>query len=153
MSKYITEYVSAKWKSFDDLWNNGLAFIVNQCLEDTATMHFLLLQNINITYLPNILQPIVDLQKGIISRFPATNKKFPNKLRILCTVADEELIPMSESILKNVGCIDRTFKFELTGKMKYAEDDNLGYLTPEELNLEKAKDIETENKYKQYLDE
>lgn len=151
--RYITEYVSAKWSSFDDLWNNGLGYIVDKSYEEAGTIHFLLLQNINISYLPNFLQPLVDLQRGIITKFPKTEICFPNNLRILCTVAREELIMMPTSILQYFGCIDKSYQFETNSPMKFADDANLGYLTTEELLRESEQEFEIENKFEQYIDE
>lgn len=151
--KYLTEYVSVKWTSFEDLWGNGLEYIVSKCIEDTDTMHFLLLQNINMSYIPSFLQPLVDLQKGIITKFPASDIPFPKNLRILCTVAEEELIKMPASSLKYFGCIDRAYHFESSEKMRLADDANLGYLSPNDLYNERKQNIEVENMFEQYIDE
>ena len=151
--RYITEYVSAKWASFDDLWNNGLAYIVEKSNEESETMHFLLLQNINLSYLPNFLQPLVDLQKGLISKFPATNIPLPRNLRILCTVAEGELIEMPATVLKYFGCIDKTCQFEISSAMIMADDANLGYLTVGELIREGQQDFEVQNMFEQYINE
>ncbi|MCR5333891.1 MAG: hypothetical protein K6E45_03090 [Bacteroidaceae bacterium] len=151
--RYITEYVSAKWASFDDLWNNGLAYIVEKCNEETDTIHFLLLQNINISYLPNFLQPLVDLQKGLIKKFPATDIPLPKNLRVLCTVSEDELIKMPSTILRYFGCIDKECQFETLSIMKMADDSNLGYLTTEELIREGQQDFEVHNMFEQYIDE
>ena len=151
--KYLTEYVSVKWTSFEDLWENGLAYIVSKSMEDTDTMYFLLLQNINLSYLPNYLQPLIDLQRGIISKFPVSDIPYPNNLRILCTVAEEELIKMPASSLKYFGCIDKTFYFESLEEMKFADDAGLGYLTPMELCNEREQNIEVPNMFEQYVDE
>jgi hypothetical protein len=151
--KYLTEYVSVKWTSFEDLWENGLAYIVSKSMEETDTMHFLLLQNINLSYLPNFLQPLIDLQRGIISKFPVSDIPYPNNLRILCTVAEEELIKMPASSLKYFGCIDKTFYFESLEEMKFADDASLGYLTPKQLCNEREQNIEVQNMFEQYVDE
>lgn len=151
--RYITEYVSAKWESFDDLWNNGLAYIVEKSNEEPETIHFLLLQNINISYLPNFLQPLVDLQKGLITKFPATDISLPKNLRILCTVAEDELIKMPATVLKYFGCIDKACQFETSATMKMADDANLGYLTTEKLLREGQQDFEVHNMFEQYIDE
>lgn len=151
--RYITEYVSAKWASFDDLWNNGLAYIVGISNEEPETIHFLLLQNINLSYLPNYLQPLADLQKGLITKFPATDIPLPKNLRILCTVAEDELITMPASVLKHFGCIDKDCQFDISSAMIMADDANLGYLTTEELIREGRQDFELHNMFEQYIDE
>lgn len=149
----MTEYVSAKWASFDDLWNNGLAYIVGKSNEEPETIHFLLLQNINLSYLPNYLQPLADLQKGLITKFPATDIPLPKNFRILCTVAEDELITMPASVLKHFGCIDKACQFDISSAMIMADDANLGYLTPEELIREGRQDFELHNMFEQYIDE
>ena len=151
--RYMTEYVSAKWASFDDLWNNGLAYIVGKSNEEPETIHFLLLQNINLSYLPNYLQPLADLQKGLITKFPATDIPLPKNLRILCTVAEDELITMPASVLKHFGCIDKACQFDISSAMIMADDANLGYLTTEELIREGRQDFELHNMFEQYIDE
>lgn len=151
--RYITEYVSAKWASFDDLWNNGLAYIVGISNEEPETIHFLLLQNINLSYLPNYLQPLADLQKGLITKFPATDIPLPKNLRILCTVAEDELITMPASVLKHFGCIAKACQFDISSAMIMADDANLGYLTTDELIREGRQDFELHNMFEQYIDE
>lgn len=151
--RYMTEYVSAKWESFDDLWNNGLAYVVGKSNEEPETIHFLLLQNINLSYLPNYLQPLADLQKGLITKFPATDIPLPKNLRILCTVAEDELITMPASVLKHFGCIDKACQFDISSAMIMADDANLGYLTTEELIREGRQDFELHNMFEQYIDE
>ena len=151
--RYMTEYVSAKWASFDDLWDNGLAYIVGKSNEEPEIIHFLLLQNINLSYLPNYLQPLADLQKRLITKFPATDIPLPKNLRILCTVAEDELITMPASVLKHFGCIDKACQFDISSAMIMADDANLGYLTTEELIREGRQDFELHNMFEQYIDE
>ncbi|MBQ1986875.1 MAG: hypothetical protein II235_01960 [Muribaculaceae bacterium] len=152
--KYLTEYVSAKWTSFKDLWENGLEYMVTQSIEEPDIMHFLLLQNINISYLPNFMQPLVDFQKRIITKFPDTGIPFPPNLRILCTIVEnDELIPMSKDVIRNFGCIDKSFYFEYPSTLDFADDANLGYLIPEELIQERKQITEVQNMFEQYIDE
>lgn len=151
--RYITEYVSAKWGSFDDLWNNGLAYIVEKSIEEPEIIHFLLLQNINLSYLPNFMQPLVDLHRGLLAKFPMTDIPLPKNLRILCTVAEDELITMPASILKHFGCIDKDCQFDTSSAMIMADDAQLGYLTTEELVREGQQNFEVHNMFEQYIDE
>ena len=151
--RYLTEYVGAKWGSFDDLWNNGLAYIVGKSNEEPETIHFLLLQNINLSYLPNFLQPLADLQKGLITKFPATDIPLPKNLRILCTVAEDDLITMPASVLKHFGCIDKAYQFDTSSALIMPDDANLGYLSTEELIREGQQYFEVHNMFEQYIDE
>lgn len=152
--RYLSEYVSASWKSFEDLWNNGLAFIVEKCREDEEMIHYLVLQNINLSYLPNYMQPLVDMQMGLISKFPNTDFKFPENLRILCTASDDEVIPMSKRCLQYIGCIEKSGDMvkDYYGRIK-PSDDMIGYLTSDILGLGAAVIKDVPNAYSSYLNE
>lgn len=152
--RYLNEYVSASWKSFEDLWNNGLAFVVEKCREDEEMIHYLVLQNINLSYLPNYMQPLVDLQMGLISKFPNTDCKFPENLRILCTASDEDVIPMSRRCLQYIGCIEKSGDMvkDYYGRIK-PSDDIMGYLTADILGLGAAIIKDVPNAYSSYLNE
>ena len=136
---YMVEYVSATWKSFADLWDNGLGCIIEECNKNEGLMHFLILQNINLTYLPNYMMPLIDMQKGVITKFPGTGMSFPQNLRILCTRTSDEVMPLSEDCLQYIGCIDDNFEKEHYGIIIPPENTNLGYLTPQV--LAKADDL------------
>lgn len=151
---YMTEYVNANWKSFDDLWNEGLGYITEQCVQNKNVMHFLILQNINLTYLPNYMQPIIDLQNGTIEKLPKYGIAFPENLRILCTVTEDEVIPLSAKCLKHMGCIDPTvFNMKYYGKFAAAIDAKCGFLSPDLLSEARNCSKNVPNFYKKYLDE
>jgi len=103
--KYLTEYVGVDWKSFNDLWENGLEFIVQECKKDDDMIHFLILQHINMSYIPSYMQPLFDLEMGLISKFPNSDLEYPSNLKILCTVSDDEVIPISRKTLELIGCV------------------------------------------------
>lgn len=151
--RYSIEYVSATWKSFDDLWQNGLGQIVDECYKKEDVMHFLILQNINLTYLPNYMMPLIDIQRDIISMFPGVNIKFPDNLRIICTVAKDELIPLAENCIKHIGCIDRIIEKEFNGRIVAPENTNIGYLTPKILKEEGEISKYIPNYYRSYLED
>lgn len=151
--RYSIEYVSATWKSFDDLWQNGLGQIVDECYKKEDVMHFLILQNINLTYLPNYMMPLIDIQRDIISMFPGVNIKFPDNLRIICTVAKDELIPLAENCIKHIGCIDRIIEKDFNGKIVAPENTNIGYLTPKILKEEGEISKYIPNYYRSYLED
>jgi hypothetical protein len=151
--RYSIEYVCATWKSFDDLWQNGLGQIVDECYKKEDVMHFLILQNINLTYLPNYMMPLIDIQRDIISMFPGVNIKFPDNLRIICTVAKDELIPLAENCIKHIGCIDRIIEKEFNGRIVAPENTNIGYLTPKILKEEGEISKYIPNYYRSYLED
>ena len=149
---YMTEYVNANWKSFDDLWNEGLGYITEQCGQNKDVMYFLILQNINLTYLPNYMQPIIDLQNGTIEKLPKNGITFPENLRILCTVTEDEVIPLSAKCLKHMGCIDPTVSnMKYYGKFSAAIDVKCGFLSPALLSEARKNTKNVPNFYKEYL--
>ena len=151
--RYSLEYVSATWKSFDDLWQNGLEQMVNECHKREDVMHFLILQNINLTYLPNYMMPLIDIQRDIISTFPGTNIKFPDNLRIICTIVDDNVMPLAENCIKHIGCIDKTIEKDFYGRIVAPESTNIGYLSPKILKEEGKTLKNVPNYYKSYLED
>ena len=151
---FMTEYVSANWKSFDDMWNEGFGFVVEHCMNNKDIMHFLILQNINLTYLPNYLQPLVDLQNGSIAKLPKYGVSFPENLRVICTITEDEVIPLSAKCLKHIGCVDpKGFDKEYCGKFRPAVDSKCGFLSASLLLDAKSNLKNVQNFYKEYLDE
>lgn len=151
---FMTEYVSANWKSFDDMWNEGFGFVVEHCMDNKDIMHFLILQNINLTYLPNYLQPLIDLQNGSIEKLPKYGVSFPENLRVICTITEDEVIPLNEKCLKYIGCVDpKGFDKEYYGKFTPAVDSKCGFLSASLLIDARSKSKNVPNFYKDYLDE
>ena len=62
-------------------------------------------------------------------------------------------MPMPEAVLKHFGCIDKSISFEPSHVMHFADDANLGYLTPTELSEVKEQAMEVQNMFEQYIDE
>ena len=151
--RYMTEYVSASWKSFEDFWINGLGYIVDKATRKNNIMHFLILQNINVTYLPNYMQPLVDLQRGVITKFPGKDFSFPDNLRIICTIAEDELIPLSKKCLQYIGCINNSDKKDYYTQIRSCDNNNIGYLSPKLLTEQRLSVKDVENSYSTYLDE
>ena len=113
--KYMIQCVSPEWRTFDLLWNHGLSTLVDSCNEHKEVLHYFVLQNCNLTYLPCILQPIVDITLGLMSRFPGTDKQFPENLRIILTITEEEGLPLASQNIKYFGCLK---------KVSYVIDEN-----------------------------
>jgi hypothetical protein len=149
---YAIEYVNVGWKSFDDLWSDGLMGIVQHCEAEPGTMHFLILQNINLSYLPNYMQPLVDIQMGISSTFPQ-GLSFPNNLRILCTLADGDVLPMSDKCISYIGCIEKESKEIHISQFKTAYNPKYGFLSPSKLEEGFEGLSNVPNFYKSYIDE
>lgn len=147
---YAVEYVSVSWKSFEDLWKEGLCNMVNHCKQESGIMHYLVLQNINLTYLPNFIQPLLDIQMGITDYLPS-GEEYPNNLRILCTITNEEVIPLSEQCVRYIGCIEKPSQAIFVGRFRAQYDARYGYLSPSKL-AEKAS-ANPSNFYKMYINE
>ena len=116
-------------------------------------MHFLILQNINVTYLPNYMQPLIDLQRGVITKFPGKGFSFPDNLRIICTIAEDELIPLSKKCLQYIGCINNSDKKDYYTQIRSCDNNNIGYLSPKLLMEQRLSVKDVENSYSTYLDE
>lgn len=147
---YGMEYVNVGWKSFSNLWNEGLSSMVEHCRQESDIMHYLILQNINLTYLPNYMQPLLDIQMGMTNSLPS-GEKHPENLRILCTLTNEEVIPLSEQCIKRIGCIEKPSKKEFVPRFEAQYDSRYGYLTPKKL-AERAS-ANPSNFYKTYINE
>ena len=151
--KYIIEPVCVNWKSFDDLWVNGLADIVSVSNNEPDIMHYLVLQNINMSYLPTYMQPLINMQNGISTYFPYTQIEFPQNLRILCTITNEEVIPLNKQCLSYIGCITKDC-VESGSKINPYKEKIYGYLNPNLLNdVSLAEDYPQVNNYQTYMDE
>lgn len=147
---YAVEYVNVSWKSFDDLWKEGLCNMVDNCKKSPGIMHYLVLQNINLTYLPNFMQPLLDVQMGLTNCLPSS-EEYPENLRILCTITNDEVIPLSEQCVKYIGCIEKPSKEIFVGRFKAKYDAHNGYLSPNK--LAEMASANPSNFYKDYINE
>ena len=131
--RYIMSYVNVAWKSYDDLWNNGLSQIVDSCQNNPTVIHYLVLRNINLTYVPNYLQPLLDAQVGYSNILPNTDEPYPINLKVLMSATDDEVIPLTKDSLQFIGCISKQYfqsnttihKPEIEGLIGYLDADML----------------------------
>lgn len=144
-----TSYVGIDWQSFNDLWNSGLSAMVNSCSAHEDVMHYLILQNINLSYLPSYIQPLLDVADGYLSYFPGSGMTFPKNLRILCVACDDKGIPMNECCLKRMGCYPKD-KIKEKDEIQEMPTD-VDYLTPDLLN--NADIIDVDNSYQSYIED
>lgn len=144
----MTAYVGIDWTSPKDLWDNGLSTLLHSCEKHPDVMHYLVLQNINLSYLPSYLQPLLDLVAGYTQYYPNTNVGFQENMRVICTVTPDKGIPMPENCLTNMGCYPKTGK--LKNRDKDGADKIEGYLTPEILNSEDIDLVQSD--YTSYLE-
>lgn len=148
-------YASVVWKSFDDFWNNGLKDMVNYANAHTGQVCYLVLRNINLTYLPCYLQPVVDVQCGLTSVLPNTSLCWPSNLRIIATLCEDEVIPVSKEVLKYIGCLERKdVKTEVIVKGTIDKSKMIaGFLSPNLWTKEESHIPEVKNYYQDYLSE
>lgn len=101
--------VGANWKSFDDLYYNGLEVMLKAANSTPEEIYILLLQNMNLSYIPSYMQPIDDILVGIGNKLPGNHNitGIPPNLWIIGTrtAKEEEAIPISESNIKEYGCV------------------------------------------------
>jgi hypothetical protein len=152
--RYIMSYVGVAWKSFDDLWKNGLGFICAKCAEAPDVIHYLVLRGINLSYIPNYLQPVFDLQSGCSTCFQGTSQCFPDNLRILTLAAADSVIPMSSAVLANMGCAAKKETAYQVLPGAFSDGSFIkslkGFLTAEELNSPENRNIGIQNCYEDY---
>lgn len=129
--RYATSYVSVSWKSFSDLWENGLAQIIDSCKRNPYEIHYLVLRNINLSYIPNYLQPLLDAQLGYISTLPNSTEEYPANLKVLMTATEDDVIPLTKENLQFVGCVSKKDFIPNTIIRKPRIEGLIGYLDTE----------------------
>lgn len=107
--KYIIQQVEPDWLHFKDLWNNGLEAIWKSSHENPDILHFLVLEDINLSSPECYMRPLLDCMNGIRKRIPFAMNEFPENLRIFATKisSDEPKIglPLYEQTFKNWGAV------------------------------------------------
>lgn len=153
--KYMIQCVSPEWRSFDLLWNNGLSTLVDSCNEYKDVLHYFVLQNCNLTYLPCILQPIVDITLGLMGRFPGTDKQFPENLRIILTITEEEGLPLATQNIKYFGCLKKVsyvIDENRENEIRHEEVPYKGYLSVKVIN-ESSFTPTPQSEYQSYIND
>jgi hypothetical protein len=129
--KYILEYVSPQWTSFEYVKEHGLDAMIDEAKADPDMMHYVILRNMNLSYIPSYLQPLLDLKLGLEGILD-----FPSNLKVLGQINPDPLIPLQRYSLEQIGC-SKAISF--TGEKKDVDELKLpvGYLVPS--HLEKSK--------------
>lgn len=134
--KFNIQYVNPDWQSFAHVWTNGLDAIVNCAFEEKDIMHYYIIQNSNMSYLPCYLQPIMDMCIGMRNYFPNTTTSFPDNLRVLLTITSEEGLPLAKQSLKNIGCLtykDYTIDINNENAISSKKPNIAGYISKSKL--------------------
>lgn len=152
-SFYHIAYTSVAWKSFNDLWISGLSQMVAHCGVFPEIIHYYVLRNINLSCLSNYLQPLADLQEGYLTTFPNSDIQFPDNLRMILTISDEDLIPMSSRVLRAFGCITKEFKQSMHGIVSLTGDACIGFIDTKLLAINEAQIKDVPNHFEEYVDE
>ena len=141
--------VGANWKSFDDLYYSGLEEIIVSANNNPKEIHILLLQNMNLSYIPLYMQPINDILIGISNKLPGNHNiiGFPSNLWIFGTrtAMNEDVIPISKSNIEEYGCVE--FKDYIYNEGETSVVDNK-FITMEFVNSQR----EERRRYKSYPD-
>lgn len=149
---YMVEYVTPKWNSFEDLWQNGLSMLVEEAKNNTLVQHFLILRNMNLSYIPSYVQPIIDIENGLCDTLCNTGEKLPFNLRILGHVTDDSLMPINIYSLEDIGCIKK-YQFKKRNIEISKLDLPSGYLTPFSFNDLSSEQGEVVSYVEEYLSE
>ena len=152
-SFYHIAYTSVAWKSFNDLWISGLSQMVAHCGVFPEIIHYYVLRNINLSCLSNYLQPLADLQEGYLTTFPNSDIQFPDNLRMILTISDEDLIPMSSRVLRAFGCVTKEFKQSMHGIVSLTGDACIGFIDTKLLAINAAQIKDVPNHFEEYVDE
>jgi len=87
---YIIQNVEPDWLHFSNLWENGLGAIWQTAHENPEKLHFLILEDINLSSPECYGRPLLDMILGVRKVIPYGKAPYPKNLRILATVAPVE---------------------------------------------------------------
>ena len=144
---YILQHVTPQWQNYECLWEGGLANIIEHCSVAPEEMHYMVLQQVNLSYLPCFLQPLVNIEMGMAHVLP-NNVSLPTNIRILCTPTSEKGLPLAASCLKYMGCFP---KDDYASDSEIEETNSVCILTPKLLG--NIKGTATSSDYSSYIDD
>lgn len=152
--KYSIQYVTPEWRSFSNVWNNGLNTMIHSCISNPDIIHYYILENINMSYLPCYLQPIVDISMGLRINFPNTEIIFPDNLCLLLTSTAEEGLPLAQQSIRYFGCLqndDYTIDEKKENLYSNEKSDKTGYLKADMLKNMRSISPIPSNEYLSYI--
>ena len=139
-AKYIIQQVEPDWLHFKDFWSNGLGAIWESAHKSPDTLHFLLLQDINLSSPECYARPLLDMMNGVRKHIPYSGTVYPNNLKIIATkisIAEPEIgLPLIAETFKGWGAVG------ISGEI-YRERDGEYISSPGYLNTKTFEDYKT----------
>jgi len=89
-TKFVIQQVEPDWLHFSDFWNNGLGAIWQSAHKHPDILHFLFLEDINLSSPECYARPLFDMINGIRKHIPYGKTVYPENLKILATKASTE---------------------------------------------------------------
>jgi len=106
---YIIQQVEPDWLHFSDFWNNGLGAIWQSAHKYPEKLHFLFLEDINMSSPECFARPLLDMITGIRKLIPFGKTPYPENLKIIATKISTENpeigLPLNEQTFKGWGCV------------------------------------------------
>ncbi len=148
-TKYIIQQVEPDWLHFKDFWNNGLGAIWQSAHENPDVLHFLLLEDINLSSPECYARPLLDTLRGIRNLIPFGISRYPENLKIFATTAstsDPEIgLPLIDQTFEGWGAIGYVNDIYQESNNEYhpvvgfAEPEFFEANYPDELEIEEIK--------------
>ena len=126
---FIIQQVEADWLKFKQFWENGLGEIWESSHANPEILHFLVLQDFNLSSPICFARPLLDIISGIRNKLPYANTGYPPNLKILASKLPPEipedlalpmyqnnflewgLIPIKEVVAQEEPCVIQQDKF------------------------------------------
>lgn len=149
-TKYVIQNVEPDWLHFKDFWNNGLGSIWISAHENPDKIHFLLLEDINMSSPECYARPLLDVINGYRKIIPYGKTGYPENLKILATKASTENpeigLKLNKHTFKNWGAVAYTGDIRRSAETVcenvdgYINMDMLKPHLPDEFSIEEIKD-------------
>src|SRR5690606_32883918 len=82
--------VEIDWIKYEQLFNNGLKQIVDEALTNSDRIHFLILNDFNISNIEYYAKPLIDSINKIRQFIPGTSSPFPENLKLILVETTNE---------------------------------------------------------------
>jgi hypothetical protein len=136
-TNYIIQQVEPDWLHFSDFWKNGLGAIWHSAHNHPEILHFLFLEDINLSSPECYARPLFDVINGIRKHIPYGKTAYPENLKIFATKAStvepEIGLPLIEKTFEGWGAVGFNDKLYETSDSDYKSLS--GFIISESLNL------------------